>query len=71
MDSAQLISILLAPINFGFGAMILFLGFYSLIFNVADAKDKNHLRAEKTACMGGWLYILVGAALMIQQVLSG
>ncbi|MBC8015349.1 MAG: hypothetical protein H7X79_06345, partial [Sporomusaceae bacterium] len=71
MDSAQLVPILLAPISFGFGAMILLLGLYSLKFNVADAQYKNHPRAEKTARMGGWLYIIGGAAMMIQQMLSG
>lgn len=71
MNSAELIPILLAPVSFGFGIMILLLGLYSLIFNVADAKYKNHPRAEKTARVGGWLYIVVGAAMMIQQMLSG
>lgn len=71
MDRAQLISILLAPISFSFGAMIVLLGFYSLTYNVADAKYKNHPRAEKTARVGGWLYIVVGAVMMLQQMLSG
>ncbi|MBP2626930.1 MAG: hypothetical protein H6Q68_1641 [Firmicutes bacterium] len=71
MDRAQLIPILLAPISFGFGAMIAFLGLYSLSVNVADAKYKNHPRAEKTACLGGWLYIIGGAVMMIQKILSG
>lgn len=71
MDSAKLIPILLAPISSGFGAMIMLIGLYSLTFNVADAKYKNHPRAEKTARMGGWLYIIGGTAMMIQQMLSG
>jgi len=71
MNNAELIPILLAPISFSFGAIISLLGLYSLAFNVADAKYKNHPRAEQTARMGGWLYLIGGAALMIQQVLSG
>lgn len=71
MNSAELIPILLAPISFAFGAMILLIGLYSLTFNVADAKYKNHPRAEKAARLGGWLYIIGGAVMMIQQMLSG
>lgn len=71
MNSAQLIPILLAPLSFGFGAMIALIGLYSLTINVADAKYKSHRRAEKTAHMGGWLYIIGGGAMMIQQILSG
>lgn len=71
MDDSQLIPILLAPISSGFGAMIALLGLYSLTINVADAQYKNHPRAENTARMGGWLYIIGGAAMMIQQMLSG
>lgn len=71
MDSTELIPILLAPISLGYAIIISLLGLYSLIINVADAKYKNHPRAEKTARVGGWLYIMVGAAMMIQQILSG
>lgn len=70
MNSAELIPILLAPLSFIYGIIILLLGLYSLIFNVADARYKNHPRSEKTARMGGWLYIMVGVAMMIQQMLS-
>lgn len=71
MDSAELIPILLAPISSSYAIMIILIGLYSLTFNVADAKYKNHHRAEKTARMGGWLYIIGGAAMMIQQMFSG
>jgi len=71
MNSAQLIPILLAPISFGFGLMIALIGLYSLTINVADAKYKNHRRAEKTARRVGWLYIIGGSAIMIQKMLSG
>jgi len=71
MDSAQLMPILLAPLSLSFAVMIILLGLYSLIFNAADAKDKNHPRAEQVARRGGWLYIMVGIALMIQQMISG
>lgn len=71
MNSAQLIPILLSPLSFTFGTMVALLGLYSLTINVADAQYRNHLRAEKTARRGGWLYIIGGVAIMIQQLLSG
>jgi len=71
MDSKELSSILVAPLSFGYAVLIVLLGLYSLTVNVADAKYKNHPRAEKTARVGGWLYIIVGVVLMIQQLFSG
>ena len=71
MNSSKLLSILLAPLSLSYGILILLLGLYSLTFNVADAHHKNHPRAEKIARKGGWLYIIIGAAMMIQQILNG
>lgn len=71
MNNVELLSILLAPVSLSYGIIILLLGLYSLTFNLTDAQYKNHPRAEKTARMGGWLYILIGAAIMIQQIVSG
>lgn len=71
MDSTKLISALLSPISTSFAVMIMLLGLYSITFNVADAKYKNHPRAEKTAFFGGWLYIIGGTALLVQQWFSG
>lgn len=71
MDSKELSSILVAPLSFDYAVLIILLGLYSLTFNVADAKYKNHPRAEKTARIGGWLYIIAGVVLMVQKLFSG
>ncbi|WP_378953430.1 CLC_0170 family protein [Pelosinus sp. sgz500959] len=70
MNSAELSAILLAPLSLSYAVIIILLGLYSLTFNVNDAKNKNHPCAEKTARIGGWLYMIVGLAMMIQQILS-
>lgn len=70
MNSAELLQILLAPISSSYGVMIILLGLYSLTFNVADATAKNHPRAAKIARRGGWLYIIGGATMILQQMFS-
>ena len=55
----------LTPLN---GAFFLLVGFVSLFFNLADAKRKNHPRAATVACIGGWLYVSVGLALVAKRL---
>ena len=63
----QVIAIFLAPLSVRFGVMLILVGMYSLTMNIADAKRKNHQRAEKTARIGGWLYIGGGAAVLLKN----
>lgn len=67
METAEILSILTAPLTPAVGVMFILIGLYSLTFNVADAKRKNHRRSEKAARIGGWFYIIVGAILISQK----
>jgi hypothetical protein len=67
MSTTEIIAILTAPLTPAVGAMFILIGLYSITFNVADAKYKNHRRAEKAARIGGWFYIIVGATLVSQR----
>lgn len=64
----NLIPILLAPLKPPFAILLILVGLYSLTFNLADARRKNHRRSEKLALIGGWLYIIGGAALMLRSL---
>jgi len=65
MDPQKLIKILSAPLTLSFGTSLILVGLYSLTLNVASAKTLNHPRAEKFARIGGWLYILGGAGIIL------
>ncbi|VBB07307.1 Hypothetical protein LUCI_2551 [Lucifera butyrica] len=61
----KFISILLAPLTPSFAVLLLLTGLYSLTLNVANARRKNHPRAETFARISGWLYILGGVAVIL------
>lgn len=67
MPVDKLIAMLKAPLTPAVGIMFIGVGLYSLTFNVADARHKNHPRAEKAARIGGWFYIIGGAVLVLQR----
>lgn len=66
-DLVRMLTVQLNPI---FGIIFIGTGLYSLIFNVKDARRKNHPRAEKVARLGGWLYLLGGIATLIIRTKS-
>jgi len=68
-----MLNILTTPIISGlstptFAAILILAGLYSLIFNVSAARQKNFRRAGILACVGGWCYIIAGAAIAIWQL---
>lgn len=65
MSAKESIAILKAPLTFSVGVMYILIGLYSLTFNIADAKQKNHRQAEKAARIGGWFFIIVGTVLAL------
>lgn len=67
MPANEIIDILKAPLTPAVGVMFIMIGLYSLTFNVSDAKRKNHRRSEKTARIGGWFYIVIGAVLALMK----
>lgn len=69
MQITELLSILKAPLTPAAGVMFILIGLYSLFFNTADARRKNHQRAEKVARIGGWFYIIGGAILILRKFL--
>lgn len=70
MSVTKLTAMLKAPLTPAVGILFIGIGLYSLTFNVADAKHKNHPRAEKAARIGGWFYIVGGAVLVLQKFFS-
>lgn len=67
MPITETLSILTAPLTPNVGFMFMLIGLYSLTLNVMDARHKNHPRAERVARTGGWFYIVVGAAIVMQK----
>ena len=57
----------LIPLNSTFTMAMVLIGIYSLIYNVADAKRRNHPSAERVARFGGWCYIVIGLGIHITR----
>ena len=70
MDGKQLLATLGDPLTPFTAAVFILIGLYSLIINVADANHKDYPRAEKTARIGGWFYIAVGAVVLLVRTFS-
>lgn len=61
----SIIPLLLAPLTPSAGVLFILVGLYSLHFNAADARRRNHPRGEKIARIGGWLWVGCGAAMLL------
>lgn len=66
--SQNLIETLEAALTPQLAVLLLLSGMYSLIFCIKDASTKHHVNAEKAARIGGWLYLALGAAILISNV---
>jgi len=68
MPSEQLSALFLAPLTPFFGVFVILTGLYSLTFNSADARRKNHPRADRLARGCGWLYIIIGLGIVVLAI---
>lgn len=67
MESRKIAELLLSPLTKDFGMIMMLVGLYSLYFNVNAAKKKNYKRCESVARIGGWCYLILGAAVLMRS----
>lgn len=65
MTNPSLIETLVGSLTTPLAVLLLLTAAYSLIFCTKDAQVKNHIKAEKAARIGGWLYAALGAAVLV------
>ncbi|MDR3563697.1 MAG: hypothetical protein P4N59_20000 [Negativicutes bacterium] len=70
MDNLSLTEMLLTPLTPFFGVVVVLLGIYSITFNAADAKSRNHTRAKRTALIGGWVHIFGGLVILLYRLIA-
>ncbi|WP_371367556.1 hypothetical protein SRRS_14500 [Sporomusa rhizae] len=68
MNTQRLMEALQASLNPQLALFLLLTAGYSLVFCIKDARVKNHQKAEKAARVGGWLYIVLAAAILTMNL---
>ena len=70
MSAAKAIELMSTPLNPAVGLLLMLVGGYSLYVNVNVARRSHYRRSERVARIGGWVYLLAGAVILITQALG-